>query len=51
MTHTYKIDGMTCSGCTAKVKSQLLMHPDVLRVDISLESNSANVTMQGHITR
>ena len=27
MTHTYNISGMTCLGCSAKVKSKLLMHP------------------------
>lgn len=29
MTHAYTVKGITCEGCVAKVKSRLLMHPDI----------------------
>ena len=49
MTHTYQLTGMTCAGCEAKVKSQLLSLADVTKVDVSKEANTATVTMQKHI--
>jgi copper chaperone CopZ len=49
MTHTYILEGMTCNGCAAKVKSALLKHPDVLQADIDLDSSRAMITMQKHI--
>jgi copper chaperone CopZ len=45
MTHTYKISGMTCSGCEAKVKGSLLKMPDVLSADVSKEKGTATITM------
>ena len=36
MTHTYKISGMTCSGCEAKVKWLLGQTDQVEQVDIDL---------------
>lgn len=50
MTHTYTVAGITCNGCVAKVKSKLLMHPDVLAADITLEGQKAVVTMQKHLS-
>ncbi|MBA2613938.1 MAG: cation transporter [Bacteroidetes bacterium] len=49
MTHTYKITGMTCSSCEAKVKSSLLSLPDVNSVEVSKDNNSATITMEKHI--
>jgi len=49
MTHTYQILGMTCDGCTAKVKSELLKLPDVLSAEVYLETGKATVSMQKHI--
>jgi copper chaperone CopZ len=49
MTHTYNISGMTCNGCVAKVKSQLLMLGDVTEVNVQLEAPQATITMQKHI--
>ena len=49
MTHTYQVTGMTCSGCENKVKSSLLLLPDISAVDVSRETNSATVTMDKHI--
>jgi len=50
MTHTYIIEGMTCEGCVAKVKSQLLMNPDVTAVDLQLDEKKAVISMQRHLT-
>lgn len=49
MTHTYKVTGMTCGGCEAKVKSNLLMLPNVTAVEVSKEKQSATITMDKHI--
>lgn len=49
MTYIYKITGMTCTGCAAKVKTQLEQHPDITFADISLENNMATLTMDSHI--
>ena len=49
MTHTYKVTGMTCGSCEAKVKSSLLMLPNVTEVEVSKEKQSATITMAKHI--
>lgn len=49
MTHTYNISGMTCSSCSAKVKSALLKLPDVLSADVSINPGKAVIEMQNHI--
>lgn len=49
MTHTYELTGMTCSSCEAKVKSSLLMLPNVTDVEVSKEKQSATITMEKHI--
>lgn len=49
MTHTYKLTGMTCGNCEAKVKSSLLSLPDVTAVEVSRETNTATITMGKHI--
>jgi copper chaperone CopZ len=50
MTHTYKITGMTCEGCSAKVSYLLRQIPSVTDVAISLEEGEAAVTMDKHIS-
>lgn len=50
MTHTYKIKGMTCGSCEAKVTSNLLMVPNVIKVEVSKENNSATISMDKHIS-
>lgn len=50
MTHTYNITGMTCNGCVAKVKSELLKLGDVQSVEVQLASPQATVTMGRHIS-
>lgn len=49
MKHTYSVTGMTCTGCVAKVKSQLLMHPDVLSAEVTLP-DQAVIEMNRHIS-
>ncbi|WP_316770241.1 heavy-metal-associated domain-containing protein [Pedobacter frigiditerrae] len=50
MTHDYQVTGMTCSSCEGKVKSSLLMLPDVTSVDVSKDTNSATISMDKHIS-
>ncbi len=50
MTHTYTVKGITCEGCVAKVKSKLLMHPDVVSADVKLDGQKAIISMQKHIS-
>ncbi|WP_225872240.1 heavy-metal-associated domain-containing protein [Pedobacter frigidisoli] len=49
MTHTYQLTGMTCGGCGNKVKSNLLVLPDVTSVEVSKDTNSATISMDKHI--
>lgn len=49
MTHTYQLTGMTCGSCEAKVKSSLLMLPNVTAVEVSKADNTATITMDKHI--
>lgn len=49
MTHAYKVTGMTCGSCEAKVKSSLLMLPNVAKVEVSKEKQSATITPENHI--
>jgi cation transport ATPase len=44
------VAGITCEGCVAKVKSKLLMHPDVLSAEVTVEGQKAVVTMQKHLS-
>lgn len=49
MTHTYNLNGMTCSSCEAKVKSVLLAVPEITDVTVSKETNTATISMMRHI--
>lgn len=49
MTHTYQVTGMTCSGCEQKVKSSLLMHPEITNVEVSKDENLATISMAHHV--
>lgn len=49
MTHTYKIDGMTCNGCRASVEKQLKSIPEVVNAEVDLEQGTAEVKMNQHI--
>jgi copper chaperone CopZ len=50
MTHTYQITGMTCGSCEAKVKSALLSVNNVINAEVSKNDNTAEITMDKHIT-
>jgi copper chaperone CopZ len=50
MTHTYNIAGMTCGGCVAKVKSELLKLAEVQSAEVQLQAPQATITMQKHIS-
>ncbi|MDQ3108471.1 MAG: heavy-metal-associated domain-containing protein [Bacteroidota bacterium] len=47
MTHEYKLSGLTCSGCVAKVKSELLKLTDVLSAEVT--QDKATISMDKHI--
>ncbi len=49
MTHTYHIDGMTCSGCQAKVQGLLSKVKGIDRVSIDLNKEEALLEMSRHI--
>lgn len=49
MTHTYKLTGMTCSSCEAKVKSALLTIENVTNVIVSKDTETTIITMDKHI--
>lgn len=49
MVHTYRITGMTCTSCEAKVKAALLMVNDVTEAEVSKDQDSATITMRKHI--
>lgn len=50
MVHKYKITGMTCSGCEARVKSNLLKLPDIESVKVSKDTGIGTISMQKHIS-
>ena len=49
MTDTYKLTGMTCGSCEAKVKNYLITVPGVVAVEVSKTTATATITMQHHI--
>jgi copper chaperone CopZ len=49
MTHSYKVTGMTCGSCEAKVKTSLLSLPHVTEVEVSKEKQTATISMDKHI--
>jgi copper chaperone CopZ len=49
MTHSYKITGMTCTGCQAKVQSLLSKVPGITGVNIDLQKAQADITMSRHV--
>jgi copper chaperone CopZ len=49
MKHTYKITGMTCSGCAATVQKALQKVDGVSGVTIDLQRSEAEIEMQHHI--
>lgn len=50
MTHTYKIDGMTCNGCKASVEKYLSNIENITKVDVNLEKGEATIAMKQHVS-
>ena len=50
MTRTYKILGMTCTGCTEMIKDKIEQHGFVSLAEISLEQKEATIHMDNHVT-
>lgn len=49
MTHTYQLNGMTCTSCEDKVKKALQLVDNVTNVAVSKDNNTATITMNKHI--
>ena len=49
MTHVYKILGMTCAGCQAKIEHLLMQIKGVNKVTIDLEKEEASIIMEHHV--
>ena len=49
MKHTYNITGMTCNGCLASAKNQLLKIDGITEAEVQLTAPQATLTMQKHI--
>jgi copper chaperone CopZ/uncharacterized membrane protein YphA (DoxX/SURF4 family) len=50
MTHTYKISGMTCSGCQTEVEALLSSVGDISRVSVDLANGKVDIEMAKHIS-
>lgn len=48
MSHTVKIEGMKCDGCTKKVTEKFSSVPGVSNVEVSLENKEA--VLDGDVT-
>ncbi len=49
MKHTYHIEGMTCSGCEAKVKKDLSNAENVTEVEVFKEDKKVSIIMSKHV--
>jgi copper chaperone len=47
---TYKVNGMTCSGCVRTVQTILQNQPGVNRAEVSLEPSEASVEFDENTT-
>ncbi len=50
MTHTYKIDGMTCSGCETDVKGALDSLAEITNLKVNLKKSEVKIEMSKHIS-
>ena len=46
----FQIEGMTCGGCSGRVKNVLELNLNVESADISHENNAGTVVTNGHIS-
>lgn len=49
MTHTYQIQGMSCTGCRNHVEQALSQIPGVIKATVTLERSEAVIKMEKHI--
>ncbi len=49
MKHTYHIEGLTCSGCEAKVKKDLSSVDNITDIEVSKDDKKAIITMSKHV--
>ncbi len=49
MTHTYKVSGMTCSGCASTVEKTLRQIEGIIDAKVNLAQSEVEVTMEQHI--
>ncbi len=49
MKHTYKISGMTCTGCKTNVESALFNLKEITRVKADLKNQTVTIEMRKHI--
>lgn len=49
MTHEYKVEGMTCKACKAKVEQALKSDPNIEEVTVNLEEGEATISMKKHL--
>ncbi len=50
MKHTYKLSGMTCSSCEAKIKSGLEAHKSIKSVTPNKDEDSVEIEMTNHLS-
>lgn len=50
MTHQYQLEGLTCDGCVAKVKSLLSKIAGIESVEINAQRNEATISMTRHVS-
>jgi cation transport ATPase len=48
MTHSYTIQGITCSSCVSTIKNKLFLHPEITAIDISADG-MATISMLKHL--
>ena len=48
--HKLSIQGMTCGGCSSRVKRVLEQNPEVVNANVSFESNSGVITTTEKLT-
>ncbi len=46
-TETYKVTGMSCNGCAARVKQAALSVPGVREADVELDKGELHVVREG----
>ena len=51
ITHTYRVNGMSCGGCAATVKNKLSLIQGVTSVNVSLDKKLAEVTSSREIKK